>query len=310
MKKISIKLISLLVIITLALTSCLNDLEDYIGGFSGSPALAELSEAANAATGTVGREIINPLVPAVFTLKVNIASAYPLDKDTKITLALDNNLITAYNTAKGLTGSAAAVPVPLAALNISSYDVVVPAGKREVDWSFSVDATKVPNAVTTFYIIPVQIVSAENGVVPSGNYGNKLMRILARNEFDGNYKMKGFIMRPGDTGGLEGYFKDKPYGLLTVSGNAVKMDKVQCWANGSAVGGIDAGWTITINKTTGPPYPVTLVDVTQGSAFIMVAGYNSRYDVPSKTFFWSVQWGTAVPKNRGCTDTLVYVGPR
>lgn len=310
MKKSSIKIISLLVVVNMAMTSCLNDLEDFMGQFSGTPAIAELSEAANAATGTIGREIINPLVPAVFTLKVNIASAFPLDKDTKITLALDNSLITAYNTARGLTGSAAAIPVPTAAITISSYDVVVPAGKREVDWSFSVDATKVPNAVTTFYIIPVQIVSAENGVVPSGNFGSKLMRILARNEFDGKYTMKGFVMRPGDTGGLEGYFKNQAYSLITVGGTSVIMDRVQVWANGSNVGGIDPGWTITVNKTTGPPYPITLVDVTQGSAFIMVPGYNSRYDVPSKTFFWSVQWGTAVPKNRGCTDTLVYVGPR
>lgn len=295
----------------MGLSSCLNDLEDFTGQFSGSPSLAEFPEASNAATGTVGREIVDPTKPATFSLKLNIASPNPLDKDTKITLALDNTLIDAYNAERGLTGSAAAVPVPLAALTIATNDVVVPAGKREADWTFIVDASKVPNPVTTFYLIPVKIVSAENNVVPSGNFGTKLIRILARNEFDGKYTMKGYIMRPGDTGGLEGYFKNQPYSLLTVSGNAVKMDRVQVWANGSNVGGIDAGWTITINKSTpGTSYPITLVDVTQGSAFIMVPGYPSRYQIAAKTFFWSVQWGTATPKNRGCTDTLVYVGPR
>lgn len=296
--------------LTMALSSCLNDLEDFQGQFSGSPNIAEFSEASNAATGTVGREIIDPTTPAVFNLRVNIASPFPLDKDTKITLELDNALITTYNAEKGLTGAAAAIPVPITALTIPSYEVVVPAGKREVEWTFTVDATKVPNPVTTFYIVPVKIVSAENGVVPSGNFGSKLVRVLARNEFDGKYKMKGFVMRPGDTGGLEGYFKDQEYSLITVGGNSVKMNRVQVWANGTAVGGIDAGWTITLDKTVGPPYPITLVDVTQGANFIMKPGYNSRYDAVSKTFYFSVEWGTATPKNRGCTDTLVYVGPR
>lgn len=296
---------------TMALSSCLNDLEDFTGQFSGSPAIAEFSEASNAATGTVGREIVDPTKPANFVLKLNIASPFPLDKDTKIVVALDNDLIAAYNAEKGLTGAAAAIPVPLAALTIASYEVTIPAGKREADWTFSVDATKVPNPVTTFYIIPVKIVSAENGVVPSGNFGSKLIRVLARNEFDGDYLMKGFIMRPGDTGGLEGYFSGFEYSLSTVSGNAVKMDRGQLWANGGGVGGIDAGWTITINKSVpGTSFPITLVDVTQGSNFIMVPGYQHRYEIATKTFMWSVEWGTATPKNRGCTDTLVYVGPR
>lgn len=293
---------------TMTLSSCLNDLEDFTGQFSSSPAIAELSEAANAATGTVGREIINPTAATQFTLRVNIASVYPLDKDTKVTLELDNNLIAAYNAEKGLNGPAAAIAVPLAALTIPSFEVTVPAGKREAEWSFTIDPTRVPNPVTTFYVIPVKITAAENGVLPSGNFGTKLIRILARNEFDGKYKMKGFVMRPGDTGGLEGYFRNQDYSLKTVGGNSVVMDRVQVWANGSNVGGISP-WTITINKNS-TPMPIVLTDDTQGANFVMTDGYNSRYEPTSKTFYWKVNWGTASPKNRGCTDTLVYVGPR
>jgi hypothetical protein len=309
MKKVSIKIISLLVVISVALTSCLNDLEDFLGDFGGTPGIAEFNEAANASTGTVGREIINPLVPAEFTLQLNITVVDYLSTDTKITLAIDNALVTAYNTAKGLSGAAAAVPVPAASLIATTYDVVIPAGEREGTWTFKIDATKVPNPVTTFYILPIKIVSVDNGLTISGNNGNRLVRILARNEFDGKYKMKGFIMRPGDTGGLEGYFTNQDYNLSTVSGNAVKMNRVQVWANGSGVGGIEP-WTITVDKTSGPPYPIVLTDAVQGANFIMTPGYTSRYDVPSKTFFWQVNWGTASPKNRGCTDTVVYVGPR
>ncbi len=310
MKKSKIIFIALLAIGTLSLTSCLNDLEDFMGAFSSAPAIAELSEGVNAATGTVTREIIDPTVPAVFQLRVAVAVASPLGKDTKITLALDNALITAYNTEKGLTGSAAAVPLPMAALTVDSYEVMVPAGELEVDWEFTIDAELVPNATTTFYILPVKIASVDNGVTISGNFGTKLVRLIARNEFDGAYKMKGFIMRPGDTSGLEGYFKNQDYGLKTVSGNGVQYTRLQCWANGSNVGGIGY-WTITVNTSGGvSPYPIVVTDDVQGANFVNVSTYNHRYDVPTKTFFLQVQWGTAVPKNRGCTDTLVFVGPR
>ncbi len=310
MKKSKIIFIALLVLGTLSLTSCLNDLEDFMGAFSSAPAIAELSEGVNAATGTVTREIIDPTHPTTFKLRVAVAVAQPLGKDTKITLALDNALITAYNTAKGLTGSAAAIPIPLAALTVNSYEVTIPAGELELDWEFTIDATKVPNATTTFYLIPVKIASADNGVTVSGNFGTKLVRILARNEFDGSYKMKGWIMRPGDTSGLEGYFKNQDYGLKTISGNAVQFTRLQCWANGSNVGGITY-FTITVDKSGGvSPFPIVITDDVQGANFVNVPTYTQKYEVPTKTFFLSVLWGTAVPKNRGCTDTLVFVGPR
>lgn len=191
MKKSSIKIISLLVVVTMTLSSCLKDLEDFTGEFSSSPYIAELSEASNAATGTLAREIIDPTHPAAFTLRVNIASAFPLDKDTKVTLTLDNNLITAYNTEKGLSGANAAIPVPSNALTVGSYEVTIPAGKREADWSFTVDATKLPNSLLIKYLLPVKISSADNNVVISGNFGSKLVRVLARNKYDGIYTVTG-----------------------------------------------------------------------------------------------------------------------
>ena len=189
MKKIRIILISLLTIFTLSLTSCLNDLEDFVGDFSSSPAIAELSEAPNAATGTVVREIIDPTVPAEFTLRVNIASADYFSKDVTVTLEIDNTLISDYNTDKGLTGSDAAIPVPASALSYTSLTVTIPAGEREVDWEFTVDAAQVPDPVSKFYVVPVKIASASDGIVVSGNYGSKLVRILARNKYDGIYEV-------------------------------------------------------------------------------------------------------------------------
>lgn len=219
MKNISIKIISLLVLITMSLSSCLNDLEDFIGQFSGSPAIAELSEASNPSTGTIVREIIDPTVPAEFTLRVNIASANYFSTDITVTLAIDNALVTDYNTEKGLSGAAAAVPIPAAALATSSYDVVIPAGTREIDWEFSIDATLVPNPTSTFYILPVKIVSATGGVVVSGNYAEKLIRVLARNKYDGKYTVTGTFVDYITPAWL-GYYP-KNVNLITLGGDLV-----------------------------------------------------------------------------------------
>ena len=306
MKSTILKDIAILAITVMFLTSCLNKIEDL-----NSTGIAEFLESTYVSPGTVDREILEASIPASFVFKVTIASSYVLDKDTKVTLALDNSLIDTYNTANKLTGTEAAIPVPPIALTVPSYQVIVPAGSTDVDWTFTIDASKLPNPGNNFYVVPAKIVSAENGIIPGSNFSSMLVRIFLRNEFDGIYTMRGFIMRPGDTGGLEGYFKGFEYSLITIKSNTVKMDHGQLWANGTLVGDIDPGWTITINKTTpAESYPVTLVDENQGSSFKMVDGYPSRYDVAAKTFYWSVLWGTATPKNRGCTDTLVFARPR
>ncbi len=189
MKKAIIICTALLV--TLSLSSCLNDLEDFMGAFSSSPALAELSEAPSPATGTVNREIKDPTKPLEVKFRVNIAVAKPLSKPTKVTLAIDPALVTAYNAERGLTGSNAAQALPMAALTIPSYEVTIPANKYETDWAISIDATKVPDIVAKFYVIPVKIASADNGVGVSGNFGTKIMRVLSRNKYDGIYTVTG-----------------------------------------------------------------------------------------------------------------------
>jgi len=190
-----------------------------MGDFSTTPAIAELSEAANPATGTIVREIIDPTKPANFKLRVNIAVANALDKDTKIVLALDNALVTAYNTSKNLSGANAAVAIPAAAIVTSGYEVTIPAGELEVDWEFAVNAALVPNPVSTFYILPVKIVSAENGVVVSGNLGTKLIRVLARNKYDGRYTVTG-TYEDFVTAGWKGDYP-KTIDLITIGGDMV-----------------------------------------------------------------------------------------
>lgn len=219
MKKSIIKIFSLLVLMTLGMTSCLNDKEDFLGDFSSSPAIAELSEAANPSTGTVVREIIDPTKPAEFKLMVNIAVANPFTTDTKVTLVQDNSLVDTYNTEHELTGADAAVAIPAAAITASSYEVTIPAGKNQIEWSFAVDAAQVPNPVSTFYILPMRIESVTNGVTISGNLGTKLIRVLARNKYDGRYIVTGTFKDYISTAWF-GYYP-KTIDLITIGGDMV-----------------------------------------------------------------------------------------
>jgi hypothetical protein len=202
MKKSKIIFISLLVLATLSLTSCLNDLEDYLGDFGSSPAIAELSEAADAAAGTTFLYVTYaPGEVDASLVTVNIASVNTLSADTKITLALDDALVTAYNHDRGYDTLPAVPdpvyhPIPAAAMNITSYDVTIPAGEREATWDIKVTPSLIPDFFNTKYIIGVKIISADNGLVVSGNYNTKVVRVLAKNKYHGTYHSVGYFEHP------------------------------------------------------------------------------------------------------------------
>jgi hypothetical protein len=190
MKNISIKILSLLVLITMTLSSCLNDLEDYLGGFSGSPATAEILNRPSPSTGLTLIGFVDPTKKIDVVIKVGVSFSTPPTTPIKVTMALDNAHITAYNTEKGLTGVNAGIPVPAAALIFTSMDVTIPAGKMDADFKFQVDPTKIVNAAA-LNIIPLEIASADNGVQVSGNFGVALVQILGRNKWDGVYAVTG-----------------------------------------------------------------------------------------------------------------------
>ncbi|MDX9930939.1 MAG: DUF1735 domain-containing protein [Bacteroidales bacterium] len=314
MKKSKIIFIALLVLGTLSLTSCLNDLEDFMGGFSGSPALAELSEAPNPATGTVIREIIDPTQPLTVKVRVNIAVAEPLDKATTVTLAIDNALVTAYNTARGLTGDAAALPMPAAAMTISGYDVTIPAGQLEADWEIILDAAQVPDIVLKVYVIPIKIASATNDVIISGNFGTQLMRVMSRNKYDGLYLLKGMHNRVPYTYPYETEMQMRTAGSSSVAfwwpdaGNfghpiGVGPDNDLSWY-GTAISPV-----VEFDPVTNL---VTNVFNTGGTTVITMftgEGANSNlYDPATKTIY--VSWNYANNPLRAFFDTLTFIRPR
>jgi len=190
MKKSSKIILTVLVLVALSLTSCLTDLKDHLGSFSNVPSVAEILDPLSPSTGLIVYQFVDPTKKIEVTLHVNIAQADPVATATTVTMALDNTLITKYNTDHGLTGSDAGLAVPAAAMTITSYNVVIEAGKREGLFKISVDPTKIANPAA-LNIIPVKIASVTNNVIVSGNYGTSLVQILGRNTYDGIYTVTG-----------------------------------------------------------------------------------------------------------------------
>ena len=297
------KVFTILTFVLIVATSCLNDDEHYTDFSTVSPQV-ELPEPANISTGTVARAMVYSDNFVDVVLKVNLASPNVLNEDVKVTMAYDPAILTALNASmKASNPSFAEIPlIPSASLQMpSDMTITIPAGTRMVDFKFKVK----PNDVSKPYGVPIKIasVSPANLIIPS-NFSWSVVQILVKNQYDGKYTQKGFIMRPGDTNGLEGYFKGHEKSLATVGPKSVTISPNQLWANGAGVGGIGQ-WTITVNADN-----TIVVSDPVAVAFNMDPNYPSRYDPATKTFYYKVNWGAAVPQVRGCTDTLVYVGPR
>jgi uncharacterized protein (TIGR02145 family) len=159
--------------------------------------------------------------------------------------------------------------------------------------------------ITTYYARAYAVGS------PGTIYGNEISFTTAmwKNKYDGIYMMKGYIMRPGDTGGLQGWFKNHQKELATVGPTSVAMSPNQLWADGITGVGAIGQWTFNVIESGTPPYKITVTDPVAAN-WLMDPTYPNRYDPATKTFYFKVNWGTAIPYIRGCTDTLVYVRSR
>lgn len=255
------------------------------------------------------KPITTPQVLDFLSFKKDIPNSTALATTTTINLTMDldgSTLISKYNTLHGTSY----VPMPL---TLFTSTPAISGGKLTLtyapgDFEKSIVVT-VPDAskfdFSKAYMVAFKVTYSGEGTFSKAISDTIYRQILAINKYDGVYKMKGFIMRPGDTGGLEGFFSDHEKKLATVGASAVVMSPNQLWANASGVGGIGA-WTITVNETNNS---ITVTDPV-AVRWLMDPTYPNRYDPAKKTFYFKVNWGAADPYTRGCVDTLVYVGPR
>ena len=234
--------------------------------------------------------------PSDYFIYVNYAAPDANATDVGVTLAVDTATLGKFNRTNGTS-----YPLLPAADYSLNNSIAIPAGQRKVQYHIKFNTSLIDPSAT--YALPLKIVSAP-GVTISGNFGTLVLLIGVKNIYDGTYTIKGQITRNSATGpdtNLGGFLKSgltTKVGTLTATSNSFS----QYWRDGSATGGID-GLYLTVNPTTNA---VTIAS-TGNATLKNTAGYNSRYDPATKTFYLAFDWGTA-PATRIAVDTLVYKG--
>ena len=171
------KLIILLGVLTVSLTSCLKDKPNV--DFSNLTAFAEIvhsgtpyfSEASiTDATDTITRN-----------LQINVTGEYPPTADVKVTVELDNSLVAAY---AAIDPKVPYITLPTNAFVFANTTVTIKAGTRLANSPVTFYRSKLD--ATKSYMLPIKI-STVSGAAKSANFSIKYYHFIG-NDFAGTYK--------------------------------------------------------------------------------------------------------------------------
>jgi hypothetical protein len=233
-----------------------------------------------------------------FNVNVDYAGAKMAPQDIKVTIDVDPSLLDKYNEVHAVDGADYIAPPTDLFSDAFPITITIPKGKQFGQAGLRL---RLPSdySFTTAYALPLKITSTSVGKI-SGNFGSALYSLNVRNQYDGIYDIKGYILRAGDNV-LSGNYSGYQIAMTTVGPNSIQYDR-HTWADGSSVGGID-GLTLTVDPSTNK----VTIKSTSNSALTTLpqSDYNSHYDPDTKTFYVSYYWGSG-PGNRAATDTLTY----
>lgn len=174
--------IAILALTTLGLSSCLKDSKNYIDVAKSAP-LVELPLAAYG-TGFFQAEAYDiTSTPQNLPLVVNLAAPKPLSTALKVTLALDQKDLDAYNTANGTSFTI----LPVADYSVSSWSVTIPANQNEATMNIQIHSNLIDPSQQ--YVLPIKI--ADAGGQQISNYGYILFNVQVKNKYDGVYTVTG-----------------------------------------------------------------------------------------------------------------------
>ncbi|WP_184544059.1 DUF1735 domain-containing protein [Mucilaginibacter sp. FT3.2] len=174
------KLIILLGVLTVSLTSCLKDKPNVdfsnIGAFaefvhSGVPYFSS-DAITDAGTGTD--------LTITKTYQINITGQYAPTKDVTVTIGVDNSVIAPYNTANTAVSY---LPMPTGSYSIPTTTFTIKAGTRLA--SFTVNFLKAKLDPSLSYMLPVKILTSSEPI--SGNFNIHYFHFIG-NDFAGTYK--------------------------------------------------------------------------------------------------------------------------
>jgi len=170
------KILFILTLAAVSLSSCLKDKPNT--DFSGIGTVIELPYAGLQYFGNDAITDAGPTITRQFG--INIASAKTLSTATNYTIAVDDNLRTAYNTANSAVSFS---PMPAGSYTISKLSGTIPAGGRLDSVTVTFDKSKLDPSLS--YMLVIKLASATNGIL-SGNFNAHYYHFIG-NDFAGTY---------------------------------------------------------------------------------------------------------------------------
>lgn len=250
----------------------------------------------------------------VQAVMIRLASEEPAENDIVVTLELDPVLVDEYNTANGTNYQ---VP-PASLFTIPSLTVTIPKGSRVAYLNVSAKPTEL---IGTEYALGFKISGVSDPSVKlSGNYGEQVVGLVVRNQYDGTYTLRFGFYHP--TASPDYATKTTTIELHTTGASSGKL----FWPLlGGYAPPIIAGGSFSYFGAQEPEFiidPATNKVTVQNSYpgavtfYTMATGYDSRYDPATRTIYAKFGYnylpdGSFNPAStREWTDTLIYVGPR
>jgi hypothetical protein len=171
------KLIILLGVLTVSLTSCLKDKPNV--DFSNIGAFAEI---VHAGTPYFGEASITDATDTISrTLQINVTGVYPPTNDVKVTVELDNSLVAKY---AAIDATVPYLVMPAGSFVFTNTTVTIKAGTRLANLPVTFYKNKLDP--TKSYMLPIKI-SNVTGAGQSANFSIKYYHFIG-NDFAGTYQ--------------------------------------------------------------------------------------------------------------------------
>ncbi|MBB6271172.1 hypothetical protein HDF26_001599 [Pedobacter cryoconitis] len=228
-----------------------------------------------------------------FPITINYTGVNGTPADVVVNVDVNSTAVTQYNDASGT----AYTTLPANLYNVTSTNVSIPKGTKTGTFLIKLKTSLFDFSKS--YALGVTIKSSSSGTV-SGNYSTGIYRVIAKNAYEGDYKVTGWFFHPtagrplnlvkklATTGKLSvsaplGDLGSSNYSFeFTVDGNALTGYK----ATGATPGGLNSGFLTADHPEASSSWANNPASADQpGQGQWKTATYNNTYDAASGTFF-------------------------